>query len=537
MIMNSIQANERHMNIKQHFEVENIPVSMREYEQWVCWKYHNDGVPGQDRRRKVPVNPKTERFAKVTDETTWTSLDKALRFASQPNQHMDGIGFVFTENDPFVGVDLDDCRNELTGRLDPWAQEVVSKLGSYSEVSPSRTGVKVFAKTDSLFPSRRRSKPGLEVYRSARFFTVTGQILGMHSETNDGTDAIQWIQDRYFPDVVPESSDQCSEPTAMMASDEQVVTKATTARNGPKFRQLWEGSMELNNGNQSEADLSLCRLLAFWCGPCHEQIDRLFRKSGLFRSKWDERHFTSGATYGIETIRKSVLAQGDIFYRWPSQRYENKPIPVIQPLNRQKRQTNDPSENRNRQSNALRNQDQVSSRRDTGGTIQASKDPGTSIRDDLDGIHLQRSKSGNRTSCITQGAASSVGDTGFTVHHGYEIDWEDLTNPVQERASYFVAQNPSAIIFLNPLCTILDASPSEEFFTAVKKWQANWCKQASGTMGRHSRRKVADFYSDQGRMSKKHRFFERAFSFTGIMFYDGEVIQPHRWEDLKLSQH
>ena len=226
--MNSIQTNERHMNIKQHFEVENIPVSMREYDQWVCWKYHSDGVPGQDRRRKVPVNPRTGRFAKVTGETTWTSLDKALEFASQPNQHMDGIGFVFTENDPFVGVDLDDCRNELTGRLDPWAQEVVSKLGSYSEVSPSRTGVKVFHKTDSLFPSRRRSKPGLEVYRSARFFTVTGQILGMHSETNDGTDAIQWIQDRYFPDVVPESSDQWTESKLMMASDEQVVTKATT---------------------------------------------------------------------------------------------------------------------------------------------------------------------------------------------------------------------------------------------------------------------------------------------------------------------
>lgn len=534
--MTSIQTKERHMNTKPHFKVENIPKSMREYDQWVCWRYHVDGVPGRDRRRKVPVNPMTGRFANVTDGTTWTSLDKAVKFASQPIQHIDGIGFVFTENDPFVGVDLDNCRTELTGKLDPWAQEVVSELRSYSEVSPSQTGVKIFVKTDSLFPGRRRSKPGLEVYRSARFFTVTGQSLGVYAETNNGTEAIQWIQDRYFPDAVPGSSDQCPEPKPMMASDETVVAKATTARNGAKFRQLWEGSTELNGGNQSEADLSLCRLLAFWCGPCHEQIDRLFRQSGLFRSKWDERHFSSGATYGMETIRKSVLAQGDVFYRWPAQRDGNKPLPVTQRSNQQRQQTDDTSKNRIPHTEELFNQDQVPSRRDSRGTLQASKDPGTPIRDDVDRIHLQRITSSDQALCTTQGAAKSVGRSELLINYGYEIDWEDLSTPVRERASFFVAQAPSGTVFLNPLCTIRASKPSEEFFNSVKKWQAKWCKQASETIGRHSRRKAANFYADQGLMSKRQRFFERAFSFTGILFYKGEVIQPHRWKDFERRQ-
>lgn len=298
--------------------IENIPDSIREYDQWVCWKYYSDQNSGRDRRRKVPVNPRTGRFAKVTDRNTWTSLDEAVESATDHSPHFPGIGFVFTEDDPFVGVDLDDCRNPVTGHLDPWGQEVVDRLGSYTEVSPSKTGLKAIVTSNALIPSRRRSSPGLEVYRSSRFFTITGDIAGVHSETSDATDALRWIHQRYFPDPVPSTADEFPESKPMVARDEQVVNKALSARNGSKFRGLWNGEAQANEGNQSEADLSLCRLLAFWCGPCHQQVDRLFRQSGLFRSKWDERHFSSGATYGMETIRKAIVAQGHVIYRWPN---------------------------------------------------------------------------------------------------------------------------------------------------------------------------------------------------------------------------
>lgn len=321
--MTTTRTNEQAMNSRCHFEVDNIPNSMRDYDQWVCWKYYSDQTNGRDRRRKVPVNPRTGRFAKVTDGNTWASLDEAVEFSTAHNQNNHGIGFVFTENDPFVGVDLDDCRDSSTGQLEPWSTEVLDQLDSYAEISPSETGLKVIVTSNAPIPSRRRSNPGLEVYRSSRFFTITGDILGVHSETNDGTNALRWIHKRYFPDPVPSTAGEFTESKPMVAQDDQVVTKALSARNGSKFRDLWKGKTKANDGNQSEADLSLCRLLAFWCGPCHQQVDRLFRSSGLYRSKWDERHFSSGATYGMETIRKAILAQQDVFYRWPALTYRH----------------------------------------------------------------------------------------------------------------------------------------------------------------------------------------------------------------------
>ncbi len=256
----------------------------------------------------------------MIDCHTWTSLDEAVESANRHDNNTHGIGFVFTEDDPFVGVDLDDCRNPVTGQLDPWSLEVIEKLASYTEVSPSKTGAKAILTTDAKIQSRRRSNPGLEVYRSSRFFTITGDIVGLHPEANDATDALNWIYDRYFPDLDPVPTAGLPNSQPMTASDQDVVNKALSARNGSKFRDLWTGSTKTSDGNKSEADLSLCRLLAFWCGPCQEQIDRLFRGSGLFRSKWDTRHFSSGATYGMETIRKAILAQGDVFYRWPENR-------------------------------------------------------------------------------------------------------------------------------------------------------------------------------------------------------------------------
>ena len=58
--------------------------------------------------------------------------------------------------------------------------------------------------------------------------------------------------------------------------------------------------------SQSEADLALCRLLAFYTNCDAGEIDRLFRQSGLYRPKWDEPHFAGGKTYGQATIEKAV---------------------------------------------------------------------------------------------------------------------------------------------------------------------------------------------------------------------------------------
>ncbi|SMP41706.1 hypothetical protein SAMN06265222_101637 [Neorhodopirellula lusitana] len=291
-----------------------VPEMLRCFDQWVCWKYVQDH--GSGRRRKVPVNPKSRRFASVNDRSTWTSIDEAIQTYSKHLDELDGIGFVFTMGDPFIGIDLDDCRNLTTGNLSSTAYDILERISTYTEVSPSGTGVKAIATIDSVISSRRRSDPEIEIYSSGRFFTITTQTIDGNLRVRDATDAMPSILSLYFDDRGNPDRDIPLPAAPSCAADRTVLGKAMAARNGDKFRELWGGSSREFKGNQSQADLSLCRLLAFWCGPCVEQIDRLFRSSGLFRSKWDERHFSSGATYGTETIQRAIAAQDNTFYRW-----------------------------------------------------------------------------------------------------------------------------------------------------------------------------------------------------------------------------
>lgn len=85
-----------------------------------------------------------------------------------------------------------------------------------------------------------------------------------------------------------------------------LIARASRARNGARFDRLFAGKWEGDHASQSEADLALCASLAFWTGKDADQIDSLFRQSGLFRPKWDERHYGDGRTYGQETIAKAI---------------------------------------------------------------------------------------------------------------------------------------------------------------------------------------------------------------------------------------
>lgn len=100
-------------------------------------------------------------------------------------------------------------------------------------------------------------------------------------------------------------------------SDEEVLAKARTAKNSTKFNRLWQGSSALWTGNgaeyesPSEATLALCRQLAFWTGGDPEQIDRLVRRSGLMRDKWDEKRGDS--TWGAKRVAKAIADQSAFY--------------------------------------------------------------------------------------------------------------------------------------------------------------------------------------------------------------------------------
>lgn len=154
-----------------------MPQCLRDLAQWVCWK----SVARDGKRTKVPVDAKSGRNASATDAATWATFETAHESYLR-SESLAGIGFVFTEDDPFVGVDLDRCLDANSEFV--WGQDIVDALATYAEVSPSGQGVKLFLKASKpAFARCRRDGFGpdgqgeIEIYDRGRFFVVTGQRL------------------------------------------------------------------------------------------------------------------------------------------------------------------------------------------------------------------------------------------------------------------------------------------------------------------------------------------------------------------------
>jgi putative DNA primase/helicase len=152
--------------------IENIPEPLTERPQWVCWRREIRN----DKPTKVPYTPGTERRATSTDLLTWRIFEEALTAYERGEPPYDGIGFVFCSADPFVGIDLDDCRNRQTGEVEPWAQKIISDASEgYVEASPSKTGVHIIVEGRVRDGGIRRGP--VEMYSRDRFFTITGEVL------------------------------------------------------------------------------------------------------------------------------------------------------------------------------------------------------------------------------------------------------------------------------------------------------------------------------------------------------------------------
>jgi primase-polymerase (primpol)-like protein len=151
---------------------ENIPEQLTERPQWVCWRREMR----DDKPTKVPYTPGTERRASSTDLMTWATFEEALAVYEAGEPPYDGIGFVFCSADPFVGIDLDGCRNPQTGEVEPWAQNIIDTFSAegYVEASPSGAGVHIIVRGIQKEGARRSR---VEMYGQDRYFTVTGEKI------------------------------------------------------------------------------------------------------------------------------------------------------------------------------------------------------------------------------------------------------------------------------------------------------------------------------------------------------------------------
>jgi len=157
------------------FKWGSVPEDLKLIPRWVLWRYVKKTKPnGTHVWAKVPFGI-DGKPASSTDPRTWATYDEAADYLIFND--FDGLGIVL--GDDLHGIDIDDCRDPVTGKLTDFAQEVLDKVDGYAEVSPSGTGIKIFSRTN-LDSSRTKKEFGVELYRDGRYFTVTGHQLEGH---------------------------------------------------------------------------------------------------------------------------------------------------------------------------------------------------------------------------------------------------------------------------------------------------------------------------------------------------------------------
>lgn len=258
------------MNVGNNFA--NIPLELRLLKQWVCW-----------REGKVPYQI-NGTLADVTNPATWTTFDQAV--SALANSLNKGIGFVFTQSDPYSFIDLDNAEGDqaiLATHL-----KIAKEFDSYSEVSPSGMGLHIIVR-GKVQAGRRRSK--VEIYSSARYATMTGNIHN-RATINDYQSQLIQLWEQMGSGPVAQSLYKGDDKEQY--TDEEIIRKATEAVNGDKFVKLLRGDWQDLYGSQSEADFAFIDIIAFYTQN-RNQITRIFRASPLgFREKAKRTDYVSG---------------------------------------------------------------------------------------------------------------------------------------------------------------------------------------------------------------------------------------------------
>lgn len=279
-----------------------VPEELRMLPRWICWRYEvRDG-----KETKVPISPKAGKLMDATQLANGHPFAEALQ-ALEKDSSLAGIGFLLGEG--ITGIDLDDCIDEH-GTLSAPAQGIVYEFASYTEYSPSGTGVKIFIrgnKSEGVTKCASTALPGMskiEVYDKKRFFAVTGhRVENTPATVNDSQAALDRLCAGLWSGANPKPQTAASvdkHAAGFVGSDDELIRIAMSAKNGAKFNALWNADTSGHGNDDSVADLALCSMLAFWTGNDSARIDLLFRRSGLYRQKWERDDYRN------RTIAKAI---------------------------------------------------------------------------------------------------------------------------------------------------------------------------------------------------------------------------------------
>ena len=299
------------------FTYEKLPQEfILSYPYFCLWRLeHRNGDP---KPTKVPYDPNTLMRGSSADKSKHNIFYYCFN-QLKAYSYMTGIGIGLF--DDLCGIDIDDCFDEEHHLLD-FAEDIINTVDSYTELSPSGKGIRIICKIPGLEYDKEKylfknTEKHLEMYpagQTKRFLTLTGWAIFENRDVGIRTDEVKVLLERYMrrPErkklKAEKSEDVISRPVystqrnRSSLSDEQIINCMCRK---PKYKLLWEGKWrEAGYPSQSEGDCAFVCKLAFLADKNPEQMDRIYRMSGLMRPKWDDRRVDS--TVGKNLIQFAI---------------------------------------------------------------------------------------------------------------------------------------------------------------------------------------------------------------------------------------
>ncbi|MBY6177920.1 DNA primase [Staphylococcaceae bacterium DP2N0-1] len=283
-----------------------IPDELKQLPKWVLWRAEWDNK--QKQYKKVPYSYAGYR-ASSTESETWTIFD-AIHSLYEKNDSYNGIGFVLSNDDDYICLDIDDAVNPNTGQLQTDLAIEMTEL-TYCELSPSGTGLHCFFKGE--LPSERKKKRSdldIELYNNARFMTVTGESIGQ-SEICEVQATINNIVERYFKVEEPVKTFTIHPNRTNDLSDDEVMDIMMKSKNKDKISDLLKGNYEKYFDSPSEGVQSLLHYLAFYTSKDKGQMERLFLDYNNLTDKWNSKR--GNTTWGQLELDKAISNQSEVF--------------------------------------------------------------------------------------------------------------------------------------------------------------------------------------------------------------------------------
>ncbi|WP_053000960.1 phage/plasmid primase, P4 family [Staphylococcus aureus] len=285
-----------------------IPDELIELPQWVLWRA--EWNEKQQQYSKIPYSYAGYK-ANSTNSDTWTIFD-AINSIYEQNDRYDGIGFVISEHDNYIVLDIDNAIDESSQITSNLALDMTKM--TYCEKSPSGTDLHCFFKGE--LPKERKKKRSdldIELYDNARFMTMTGESIGQR-EISDDQSLLNNLVERYFKqEELPETFIGNNITNKSNLDDEDVINIMLKSKQKDKISNLLQGNYEPYFDSPSEAVQSLLHYLAFYTSKDKEQMERIFLNYNNLTDKWGSKR--GNTTWGQLELDKAINNQSEVYVK------------------------------------------------------------------------------------------------------------------------------------------------------------------------------------------------------------------------------